>query len=51
MATRWWGNTSGTESSRKKARRLTGESLEGVVMLGVVTHEVLSVYEADWMPV
>ncbi len=30
---------------------IDGESLEGVVMLGVVTHEILSVYEADWLPV
>ncbi|WP_254440454.1 phage repressor protein [Pantoea ananatis] len=35
----------------EEGETIDGESLEGVVMLGVVTHEVLSVYEADWMPV
>ncbi|KNA28014.1 phage repressor protein [Pantoea ananatis] len=30
---------------------IDGESLEGVVMLGVVTHEILSVYEAEWLPI
>lgn len=29
---------------------IDGESLEGMVMLGVVTHEILSIYEEDWMP-
>lgn len=28
-----------------------GESLEGVVILGVVTHEILSVYESDLLPI
>jgi DNA polymerase V len=35
----------------EEGETIDGESLEGVVMLGVVTHEILSVYEADWMPV
>ncbi|TDL54689.1 phage repressor protein [Pantoea ananatis] len=29
---------------------IDGESLEDVVMLGIVTHEILSIYEEDWMP-
>ena len=34
----------------EEGETMDGESLEGVVMLNVVTHEVLSVYEADWLP-
>ncbi len=35
----------------KEGETVDGESLEGVVMLGVVTHEILSIYEEDWVPV
>ncbi|WP_246874222.1 hypothetical protein [Pantoea ananatis] len=35
----------------EEGETIDGESLDDVVMLGVVTHQILSVYEADWMPV